>query len=117
VADAITVEIPGLRLVSEANAHEHFRVRQKRAKEQNELVTLVMRTRAPGKDFQEWIQYDIEYVEKRGPLLDLRIFAMTVMNLLRIGRRGEAGSEAPAAKSPKSASDPTDNQARQGNQL
>jgi lipopolysaccharide/colanic/teichoic acid biosynthesis glycosyltransferase len=77
----------------------------------------VMRTRAPGKDFQEWIQYDIEYVEKRGPLLDLRIFAMTVMNLLRIGRRGEAGSEAPGAKSPKSASDPTDNQARQGNQL
>ena len=77
----------------------------------------VMRTRAPGKDFQEWIQYDIEYVEKRGPLLDLRIFAMTVMNLLRIGRRGEAGSEAPAAKSPKSASDSTDNQARQGNQL
>ena len=48
----------------------------------------VMRTRAPGKDFQEWIQYDIEYVERKGPLLDLRIVALTAMNLLRIGRRG-----------------------------
>ncbi len=47
----------------------------------------VMRTRAPGKDFQEWIQYDIEYVERKGPLLDLRIIVMTVMGMLRIGRK------------------------------
>jgi len=46
-----------------------------------------MRTRAPGKDFQEWIQYDIEYVERKGPLLDLRIIVMTVMGMLRIGRK------------------------------
>ena len=46
VADAITVTIPGLRLVSEANSHAHFRERQKRAKAQNTLVDLVMRTRA-----------------------------------------------------------------------
>ncbi len=47
----------------------------------------VMRTRAPGKDFQEWIQYDIEYVERKSPLLDLRIFVQTIMNMLHIGRR------------------------------
>lgn len=47
----------------------------------------VMRTRAPGRDFQEWIQYDIDYVERKGPLLDLRILWLTVMNLLRIGRK------------------------------
>ena len=52
----------------------------------------VMRTRAPGKDFQEWIQYDIEYVERRGPWLDLRIIAMTVLNLLGIGRGPRAGT-------------------------
>lgn len=48
----------------------------------------VMRTRAPGKDFQEWIQYDIEYVERKSPMLDARILVMTVMNVLRIGRKG-----------------------------
>jgi lipopolysaccharide/colanic/teichoic acid biosynthesis glycosyltransferase len=47
----------------------------------------VMRTRAPGRDFQEWIQYDIEYVERKGPMLDLRIIALTIMNLLRIGKK------------------------------
>lgn len=47
----------------------------------------VMRTRAPGRDFQEWIQYDIEYVERKGPMLDLRIVVLTIMNLLRIGKK------------------------------
>ena len=53
----------------------------------------VMRTRAPGKDFQEWIQYDIEYVDRKGPWLDLRIFVLTVMNVLRIGRKPDADGD------------------------
>lgn len=40
---SVSVPIPGLRLVSEANAHTHWRVRQKRAKAQRNLVTLVLR--------------------------------------------------------------------------
>ncbi len=43
----------------------------------------VMRTRAQGKDFQEWIQYDIEYVDRIGPLMDLAICVKTVINLVR----------------------------------
>ena len=42
----IDVAIPGLRLVSEANAHEHWRVRQRRAREQREFVVMILRTRA-----------------------------------------------------------------------
>jgi lipopolysaccharide/colanic/teichoic acid biosynthesis glycosyltransferase len=42
-----------------------------------------MRTRAQGKDFQEWIQYDIEYVDRIGPLMDLAICVKTVINLVR----------------------------------
>ena len=33
----------------------------------------VNRTRIRGADFQEWIKYDIEYVENQSWLLDLRI--------------------------------------------
>lgn len=40
------IEIPGLRTVSESNAHEHWRKRQKRAKEQRGIVKLVMGARA-----------------------------------------------------------------------
>ncbi len=43
----------------------------------------VKRTRAEGKDFQEWIQYDIEYVERMGPLFDAWLCVMTVVNILR----------------------------------
>ena len=43
----------------------------------------VMRTREQGKDFQEWIQYDIEYVERISPLMDLSICVRTVQNLLK----------------------------------
>ena len=42
----------------------------------------VMRTREAGKDFQEWIQYDIEYVRRMGPWLDFRICLQTVRNIL-----------------------------------
>jgi len=43
----------------------------------------VKRTRAEGKDFQEWIQYDIEYVERMSPLFDAWLCVMTVVNILR----------------------------------
>ncbi|MCE2883763.1 MAG: sugar transferase [Planctomycetaceae bacterium] len=43
----------------------------------------VKRTRAEGKDFQEWIQYDIEYVERMGPLFDLWLCILTVVNIIR----------------------------------
>lgn len=40
------INIPGLRTVSESNAHEHWRKRQKRAKAQRGHVKLVMGARA-----------------------------------------------------------------------
>jgi lipopolysaccharide/colanic/teichoic acid biosynthesis glycosyltransferase len=39
----------------------------------------VKRTRQSGTDFQEWIQYDVEYVDSASWLLDLRILARTMM--------------------------------------
>jgi lipopolysaccharide/colanic/teichoic acid biosynthesis glycosyltransferase len=45
----------------------------------------IQRTRAPGRDFQEWIRYDIEYVRRAGFWLDLRICARTIWNI--VGRR------------------------------
>jgi len=43
----------------------------------------VRRTRVSGLDFQEWIKYDIEYVEKQGWLLDFSIIWETIVNLVR----------------------------------
>lgn len=43
----------------------------------------VKRTREPGTDFQEWIRYDIEYVENAGWSLDLLIIWKTVVSVLR----------------------------------
>jgi lipopolysaccharide/colanic/teichoic acid biosynthesis glycosyltransferase len=43
----------------------------------------VNRTRIRGADFQEWIKYDIEYVENQGWLLDLRIIWKTVLVFIR----------------------------------
>ncbi len=40
------VLIPGLHVVSESNAHEHWRKRQKRAKGQRGIVALIMRANA-----------------------------------------------------------------------
>jgi lipopolysaccharide/colanic/teichoic acid biosynthesis glycosyltransferase len=42
----------------------------------------VKRTRRAGSDFQEWIKYDLEYVEKRNWWLDLKIIWQTIMNIL-----------------------------------
>ena len=43
----------------------------------------VNRTRAPGLDFQEWIRFDLEYVEKMGWRLDCWILWKTFLVLLR----------------------------------
>jgi lipopolysaccharide/colanic/teichoic acid biosynthesis glycosyltransferase len=43
----------------------------------------VERTRAPGRDFQEWIKYDIEYVNRASFMLDLRICIKTVVRIIR----------------------------------
>jgi lipopolysaccharide/colanic/teichoic acid biosynthesis glycosyltransferase len=49
----------------------------------------VRRTRARGCDFQEWIRYDLEYVERQSWRLDLWILGRTVVELLpRRLRRG-----------------------------
>lgn len=43
----------------------------------------VRRTRAAGTDFQEWIRYDIEYVENACWTLDIQIIVQTLLVLLR----------------------------------
>jgi lipopolysaccharide/colanic/teichoic acid biosynthesis glycosyltransferase len=43
----------------------------------------VNRTRIRGADFQEWIKYDIEYVENQSWLLDIRIIWKTILVLIR----------------------------------
>jgi lipopolysaccharide/colanic/teichoic acid biosynthesis glycosyltransferase len=45
----------------------------------------VERTRRQGEDFQEWIKYDIQYVENVNWLLDLQIMCKTLAVLLRGG--------------------------------
>lgn len=46
----------------------------------------VERTREPGRDFQEWIRYDIEYVNRASLWLDLWICFKTLANI--VSRRG-----------------------------
>lgn len=48
----------------------------------------IQRTRAPLEDFQEWIKYDIEYVERASFWLDLRICVRTVWVLVLRRRAG-----------------------------
>ncbi|MEE9130364.1 MAG: sugar transferase [Phycisphaerales bacterium] len=43
----------------------------------------VCRTRKPNTDFQEWIRYDLEYVQRQSWILDLWIIAMTPLAMLR----------------------------------
>src|SRR5256885_7642232 len=47
----------------------------------------VRRTHRQGNDFQEWIKYDLEYVEKASWRLDLIILAKTVTTMIRKGTR------------------------------
>lgn len=48
----------------------------------------IKRTRAVGADFQEWIKYDIEYVENASFLLDMLIIVRTVMVVIADGIPG-----------------------------
>ncbi len=43
----------------------------------------IRRTRAEGTDFQEWIKYDIEYVENESILLDIWIIWKTILLVLK----------------------------------
>jgi lipopolysaccharide/colanic/teichoic acid biosynthesis glycosyltransferase len=47
----------------------------------------VRRTRRAGNDFQEWIRYDIEYVENRTWWLDMKIIWKTFETIVRKGTR------------------------------
>jgi lipopolysaccharide/colanic/teichoic acid biosynthesis glycosyltransferase len=47
----------------------------------------IRRTRRQGNDFQEWIKYDLEYVEKASWRLDLIILFKTVLTMIRKGTR------------------------------
>jgi lipopolysaccharide/colanic/teichoic acid biosynthesis glycosyltransferase len=47
----------------------------------------VRRTRRAGNDFQEWIRYDIEYVENRTWWLDMKILWKTFETIVRKGTR------------------------------
>ena len=47
----------------------------------------IRRTRRAGSDFQEWIKYDIEYVETRTWWLDMKIIWKTILTVVRKGTR------------------------------
>jgi lipopolysaccharide/colanic/teichoic acid biosynthesis glycosyltransferase len=47
----------------------------------------IRRTRRQGNDFQEWIRYDLEYVEKASWQLDLVILIKTFTTMIRKGTR------------------------------
>ncbi|HEX3356842.1 MAG TPA: sugar transferase [Tepidisphaeraceae bacterium] len=47
----------------------------------------IRRTRRQGNDFQEWIKYDLEYVEKASWRLDMVILFKTVLTMIRKGTR------------------------------
>lgn len=48
----------------------------------------VKRSRVQGLDFQEWIRYDIEYVENMSWRLDLWIIAQTVLQMIGLQSKG-----------------------------
>ncbi|MDB4632825.1 sugar transferase [bacterium] len=48
----------------------------------------VRRTRAPGRDFQEWIRYDLEYVRRASFLLDMQIVLKTFITVALRLRKG-----------------------------
>ena len=48
----------------------------------------VERTRAPGIDFQEWVRYDLEYVQRLGTATDIAIIARTISKLIKGEVRG-----------------------------
>jgi lipopolysaccharide/colanic/teichoic acid biosynthesis glycosyltransferase len=52
----------------------------------------VRRTRRRGCDFQEWIKFDLEYVDKSGWGTDLKIILETFVVLLRGGPGSPSGT-------------------------
>jgi lipopolysaccharide/colanic/teichoic acid biosynthesis glycosyltransferase len=59
----------------------------------------VRRSRRPGLDFQEWIRYDIEYVERANLWWDIRIIVKTVFRIFAQNSRSArpiASVKAPA---------------------
>ena len=55
----------------------------------------VMRSRQDGLDFQEWIRYDIEYVENMSWKMDLWIICKTIKHLLGMDRGPKKKSDTP----------------------
>lgn len=49
----------------------------------------VERTRAPGMDFQEWVKFDLEYVQRMSLMTDVWIMARTVVKVLKGGGGGK----------------------------
>jgi lipopolysaccharide/colanic/teichoic acid biosynthesis glycosyltransferase len=47
----------------------------------------ISRTRQAGSDFQEWIRYDLEYVEKQSLWLDIKIIFKTIDLIFRKGMK------------------------------
>jgi lipopolysaccharide/colanic/teichoic acid biosynthesis glycosyltransferase len=70
----------------------------------------VRRTREPQTDFQEWIRYDLEYVQRESWRLDLWIIAETIRTVILGGRTGGKDTPRPATTEPAS----TDAPARPG---
>ncbi len=44
----------------------------------------VRRTRAPATDFQEWVRFDLEYVQRQSFALDMRIIVDTIRQILHV---------------------------------
>jgi lipopolysaccharide/colanic/teichoic acid biosynthesis glycosyltransferase len=55
----------------------------------------VERTREPGRDFQEWIRFDIEYVNRASLALDVQICVKTILNIIGRGESADRTSNGP----------------------
>jgi lipopolysaccharide/colanic/teichoic acid biosynthesis glycosyltransferase len=70
----------------------------------------VMRTRQKDIDFQEWVRYDLEYVDNLSLRLDLKIIGLTVLQMLKLAGKHDAADPTPDADpSDDPPSDPTPN--------
>lgn len=58
----------------------------------------VMRSRQDGLDFQEWIRYDIEYVENMSWQMDMKIIFKTVQHLAGLDRLFKKKTDKPPAE-------------------
>lgn len=63
----------------------------------------VARTRQQGADFQEWIRYDLQYVERRTLWMDMSILARTAWNIVRRGSSGAQPALLPIEPEPPAA--------------